>query len=302
MTQKLNLDPTVVALARELAKRAGEPVTKLATTHSTVSIERAVLRLAGLDGADAAGMPWVNRVVDAVRDSTGLEHGVALPVWDAMLAGGYPDLRTLAEQAAAGQVKFRLPSGTDAIAARARAVRSAEEGVAAIDAQRALRSRMIADLADPPAPLIYLIVATGDIYEDIPQAQAAAREGADVIAVIRSTGQSLLDYVPEGATREGYAGTYATRENFRADARGAGRDVAGARPLRAADELRVRPVHAGDRHAGRARAAGHDAQRLHVRHPLPRHQPGAHVHRPAVLPRRCTPAPGSSSTPARTTT
>jgi beta-lysine 5,6-aminomutase alpha subunit len=36
-----------------------------------------------------------------------------------------------------------------------------------------------------------------------------------VIAVIRSTGQSLLDYVPEGATREGYAGTYATRENFR---------------------------------------------------------------------------------------
>jgi beta-lysine 5,6-aminomutase alpha subunit len=68
---------------------------------------------------------------------------------------------------------------------------------------------------DPPKPWIYLIVATGDIYEDIPQAQAAAREGADVIAVIRSTGQSLLDYVPEGATREGFAGTYATQENFR---------------------------------------------------------------------------------------
>ena len=74
---------------------------------------------------------------------------------------------------------------------------------------------MLAVTADPPMPWIYLIVATGDIYEDIPQAQAAAREGADVIAVIRSTGQSLLDYVPEGATREGYAGTYATRENFR---------------------------------------------------------------------------------------
>ena len=53
------------------------------------------------------------------------------------------------------------------------------------------------------------------MYQDIPQAQAAAREGADIVAVIRSTGQSLLDYVPEGATREGYAGTYATRENFR---------------------------------------------------------------------------------------
>ena len=57
----------------------------------------------------------------------------------------------------------------------------------------------------PRTPVIYyfnnyvLIVATGDIYEDMPQAQQAAREGADIIAVIRSTGQSLLDYVPEGA-------------------------------------------------------------------------------------------------------
>jgi beta-lysine 5,6-aminomutase alpha subunit len=215
MTGKLNLDPAVVREARELARRAGEPVTELGRTHTTVSIERAVLRLAGLDGADAEGMPWVNRLADAVAGTVGLAHGVALPAWDAMLAGGYPDLRTLAEQAAAGQVKFRIPAGGEAAAAREQARRSAQEGVSAIDAQRALRARMIADTADPPAPWIYLIVATGDIYEDIPQAQAAARAGADVIAVIRSTGQSLLDYVPEGATREGYAGTYATRENFR---------------------------------------------------------------------------------------
>ena len=75
---------------------------------------------------------------------------------------------------------------------------------------------MVKRYGDPAQrPWIYLIVATGDIYEDIPQAQAAARAGADVIAVIRSTGQSLLDYVPEGPTREGFAGTYATQENFR---------------------------------------------------------------------------------------
>src|SRR5207342_3303965 len=79
----------------------------------------------------------------------------------------------------------------------------------------AQRESMIREISDPPRPWIYLIVATGDIHEDIPQAQAAARAGADVIAVIRSTGQSLLDFVPEGATREGYAGTYATAENFR---------------------------------------------------------------------------------------
>src|SRR5437016_10842867 len=116
---------------------------------------------------------------------------------------------------ARGLVKFRLPMGADADAARESAARSVQKGLDRIDAQRVERGRMISATSDPAMPWIYLIVATGDIYEDIPQAQAAAREGADVIAVIRSTGQSLLDYVPEGATREGYAGTYATRENFR---------------------------------------------------------------------------------------
>jgi beta-lysine 5,6-aminomutase alpha subunit len=215
VTGKLNLDPALVRQARELAAVAGQPVVELARTHTTVSVERAVLRLAGLDGADEDGMPWVNRLADAVRESVGLEHGVALPAWDAMLAGGYPDLRTLAVDASAGLVKFRLPAGEDADAARDAAGRSVGKGMARIDAQRAERDRMLAGIGDPPMPWIYLIVATGDIYEDIPQAQAAAREGADIIAVIRSTGQSLLDYVPEGATREGYAGTYATRENFR---------------------------------------------------------------------------------------
>jgi len=215
MTGKLNLDPALVARARELARLAGQPVTDLARTHTTVSVERAVLRLAGLDGADGDGMPWVNRLTDAVRESVGLEHGVALPVWDAMLTGGYPDLRTLAVDAASGLVKFRLPMAADADAARESAARSVRRGIRMIDQRRAERDSMVAATSDPPVPWIYLIVATGDIYEDIPQAQAAAREGADVIAVIRSTGQSLLDYVPEGATREGYAGTYTTQENFR---------------------------------------------------------------------------------------
>jgi beta-lysine 5,6-aminomutase alpha subunit len=212
---RLNLDPAVVRQARDLAARAGQPIVDMARTHTTVSIERAVLRLAGLQGADAEGLPWANRLVDAVAAATGLQFGVALPVWDALLGGGYDDLAQLAEAAARGQVAFRIPAGTAAAGARAAAREALAAGLSRIDASRAQRQAMIDETAEPSRPWIYLIVATGDIYEDIPQAQAAAREGADVIAVIRSTGQSLLDYVPEGATREGYAGTYATQENFR---------------------------------------------------------------------------------------
>src|SRR5450432_4319001 len=114
VTTRLGLDPAVVRQARELARRAGQPIVELARTHTTVSVERAVLRLAGLDGADDEGMPWVNRLADAVRETAGLEHGVALPAWDAMLTGGCPGLAALAAAAAAGTVKFRVPDGVDA--------------------------------------------------------------------------------------------------------------------------------------------------------------------------------------------
>ena len=214
--RKLALDAATVRRARALARRAGKPIVALARTHTTVSVERAVLRLGGVTGADAEGIPWVNRLVDAVRDEVGLDHGVALPVWDAVRRGEDTSVTALAQKAAVGRVGLRVPTGVDAERARRAARRDVGRGVRLIDRRRAERERLVRRIGDAPrTPWIYLIVATGDIHEDIPQAQAAAREGADVVAVIRSTGQSLLDYVPEGATREGYAGTYATQENFR---------------------------------------------------------------------------------------
>jgi beta-lysine 5,6-aminomutase alpha subunit len=215
-TGKLELDTATVRRARALARKVGRPIVKIAQQHTTISVERATLRLAGLSGADTEGTPWVNRLSDVVRADVGLEHGISLPVWDALVRGEAEDLLTLAQKASAGSVTFRLPEGRDAIRARSAARKHVGAGVRRIDARRRERDRLIKRLGDAPRkPWIYLIVATGDIYEDIPQAQQAAREGADVIAVIRSTGQSLLDYVPEGPTREGFAGTYATQENFR---------------------------------------------------------------------------------------
>jgi len=217
MSGKVNLDPKVVRRARRLARTAGQPVVDLARSHTTVAVERAVLRLAGIAGADPDGIPWVNRLVDAVAADVGLGRGVALPVWHALATEGlHGDLTLLAQKAAAGSVRFTLPEGAAATAARRASHKAVGAGVKQIDRRRAERDKLIRRYGDPKQrPWIYLIVATGDIHEDIPQAQAAARAGADVIAVIRSTGQSLLDFVPEGATREGFAGTYATGENFR---------------------------------------------------------------------------------------
>jgi beta-lysine 5,6-aminomutase alpha subunit len=216
----LDLDPEVTGRARELAARAAEPVISLARAHTTVAVERATLRLAGIAGADtthrAGDVPWVNRVVDTIREHCGLGHGAVLPAFHALREHDLGTLTELAEATAAGQVQFTVPTGKDADRAAKAARTAVAKGLKTVDRNRAQRDKLVAKLGDPPRrPWIYLIVATGDIDEDVVQACNAARAGADIIAVIRSTGQSLLDYVPEGATHHGFAGTYATRENFR---------------------------------------------------------------------------------------
>src|SRR4051795_2697214 len=162
---KLDLDPVTVRKARSLARTVGRPIVRIAQQHTTVSVERATLRLAGLEGADPEGTPWVNRLVDVVRADVGLEHGVALPVWDALRRAEGADLRELAEKASAGSVTFRLPEGQDEKRARSAAGRAVGGGIKRIDRRRAERERMVARIGDAPAtPWIYLIVATGDIY------------------------------------------------------------------------------------------------------------------------------------------
>ncbi|HEX2025967.1 MAG TPA: lysine 5,6-aminomutase subunit alpha, partial [Actinomycetota bacterium] len=197
--KKLELDEARVAEARDLARRICRPVEDMIELHTTVAIERAVLRLCGLDGAVGTGVdarPFPNLVVDAVRDQVGLDRGAAIPVFDLMVRQGLT-IEEVARRVVSGEAEFRWPA--DPKEARRAASEAAEEADRRMLARRRERDELTRRLGDPEKPWIYLIVATGDIFEDIPQAQQAAREGADVIAVIRSTGQSLLDYVPEGA-------------------------------------------------------------------------------------------------------
>ena len=103
--------PTV-RKARSLARKAGRPIVKMAQKHTTVTVERATLRLAGLAGADADGIPWANRLARRrPRRRRGLEHGVALPVWDALVRGEAEDLPTLAQKAGAGLGHLPAPRG-----------------------------------------------------------------------------------------------------------------------------------------------------------------------------------------------
>ncbi len=95
--------------------------------------------MAGLTGADHENVPWVNHLVDAVRDQVGLEHGVTTPIWDALISGAAPDLLTLAQKASSGGVTFRLPEKAHRTRARRAARTAVGRGIRTIDKQRATR-------------------------------------------------------------------------------------------------------------------------------------------------------------------
>ena len=210
----LKLDQSLVDEARALALHIVEPVIVYIGKHTTVAIERATLRLIGIDGIDEDGIPLPNRIVDGALSL--LPGGILRP-FVATILQYHLSPQAAAEAIGRNELSLYEPQaeGNALAAIDTEATHIAREGVVRIQARRAERTAMIEELSNPQSPWLYIIVATGNIYEDIVQAQAAARQGADVIAVIRSTAQSLLDYVPFGPTTEGFGGTYATQANFK---------------------------------------------------------------------------------------
>ncbi|MBP7382150.1 D-lysine 5,6-aminomutase subunit alpha [Myxococcota bacterium] len=211
---KLNLDTDLVAHARETASRIAGSVMEFAAVRTTTSVERATLRLLGVEGADADGVHLSNRVVDSESGRAMIPHGLALPFADAMIRTSLSPSAT-ASAIASGEVELRLPDGDQRIAALTMAESLASRSGAKIEKQRDFRRARLEQIGEGERPLLYVIVATGNIYEDVDQAKVAARAGAQIIAVIRSTAQSLLDYIPEGPTTEGFGGTFATQANFK---------------------------------------------------------------------------------------
>ena len=214
MASKLNLDQHKVDRARAAACQVAVDTQAFIDRHTTVTVERAVCRLLLIDGVNEVGVPLPNVVVDHLLENGLLPYGAAFTLGNAMAETGMTP-QQIAEAVDRGELDLSkvAPHSFDEI-------RAAIEPTARASAERirnnvAQRNAYLAEYGDKEGPYLYVIVATGNIYEDIVQAKAAARQGADVIAVIRTTGQSLLDYVPYGATTEGFGGTYATQENFR---------------------------------------------------------------------------------------
>ena len=214
MESKLNLNTELVDKARASARRIAEDTQDFIDLHTTVTVERTVCRLLGIDGVNELEVPLPNVVVDHLVDKGLLAGGAAYYIGNAVAETGM-DPQQIAEAIDAGSLDLSAVAAHSIDEIRNAIMPIANATVERISKNVAKRNEYLNEFGDKTDPYLYVIVATGNIYEDITQAKAAAKQGADIIAVIRTTGQSLLDYVPYGATTEGFGGTYATQENFR---------------------------------------------------------------------------------------
>ena len=214
MESKLGLNLELVEKARAAAKRVAEDTQNFIDQHTTVTVERAVCRLLGIDGVNEMDVPMPNVLVDHLLAVGVLPMGAAWTIGNAMLETGL-DPQGVAEAIDRGELDLSKVPAHDDAAVREAVAPYVKATIERINTNVAGRNEFLKEFGDKEGAYLYVIVATGNIYEDITQAKAAAKQGADIIAVIRTTGQSLLDYVPYGATTEGFGGTYATQENFR---------------------------------------------------------------------------------------
>ncbi len=216
MASKLNLDTALVDSCREAAEEAAQGVAERIAGATTVSVERMVVRLLGVDGIDRFEVPLANVVVDQVHHQGKLDRGIAFWLGNAMARTGR-SAQSLAESVAAGELDLCDLEGADAEQGAKAAMSATADALARISQDRAKRQEWSESFehASATGTERYVLTATGNVYEDIRHAKAVAAHGGDTIAVIRSTAQSLLDYVPFGPTETGHGGTFATQENFR---------------------------------------------------------------------------------------
>lgn len=214
MKSKVNLNWDLVSKSRNSAQKIAKDTQDFIDRHTTVSVERTICRLLGIDGVDEMEVPIPNIVVDHLKENNVLGIGVCKYIGNAMIQTKLSP-QEIGEKISKKELDITKLEMADDFEIKMTIDKLAKEMVEKIKVNRQKRENYLSEFGDKQGPYLYVIVATGNIYEDITQAVAAAKQGADVIAVIRTTGQSLLDYVPYGATTEGFGGTYATQENFR---------------------------------------------------------------------------------------
>jgi len=101
----IRLDEKQIERVKNYAKEIADEISLMIASYSTVSVERAVLRLYGVDGVDKDNTPLPNRLVDMLQQKKLLESGASYHFTAAMLESGRSAQLT-AELLEQGHIEF----------------------------------------------------------------------------------------------------------------------------------------------------------------------------------------------------
>jgi hypothetical protein len=170
-----------------------------ARASTTVGRERALLRLCGVGGLDAAGRPLAWSVVDRylVGKRGRLGGGLLLPFAMALVEYDLQPQR-LALDIASGAVDLGLEAellreSDRRAVAEEEARRIAQTAIARIDANRTARRELLDVLGDPSRPWIGTTLADPEIVEALDAARRALDVGVDLVQVAVPIGRELAD-------------------------------------------------------------------------------------------------------------
>ena len=114
MESKLGLNLELVNQARQSAARVAKDTQSFIDQHTTVTVERAVCRLLGIDGVNDMDVPMPNVVVDHLMENSLLPMGAAWCLGNAMIETGL-DPQGVAEKIAAGELDLsKIPAHAEA--------------------------------------------------------------------------------------------------------------------------------------------------------------------------------------------
>ena len=157
---QIGLNPSQVKIVKDLADKIAGQVEEFVKSRSSVSVERAILRLYGVDGIDKEGVPLPNTLVEMLRKKDRLSSGVSKHFAAAMLKTG-KDASSTAQMIANGDIDF----GNITDFSRADILKQEEKlcdyAVSILDRTRKTKKQKQAKFPVPPNPWKYLIVATG---------------------------------------------------------------------------------------------------------------------------------------------
>ena len=199
MESKLNLNLDLVAKARASASKVADDVQEFIDVHTTVTVERAVCRLLGIDGVNDVDVPLPNVVVDHMQEKGILPGGASFYIGNAMVEYGL-DPQGVADKVNSGEIDLsRVPvHSTEEIRGAIMPVVNAT--LERINKNVATRNAFLKEFGDKEGPYLYIIVATGNIFEDI-------IKGSRLCFIIRIfvfilLAEFVLNFVEEGFFRK----------------------------------------------------------------------------------------------------